>query len=200
MRESLLVGIKLEKCKFCKESFKVKNRWRMLKKYANKYVWAMIPKEPATFGHVVVFSGKHFDDIADPKLTQKSLNEVVKVVHTLSSKIREKLKHLGKRVEKVYVVTICETPHLHFHLIPRYEEDNTGYAFLFEKELEETRWPKKEEKKTDTTLRGRKRIEGMEGVLQHHRSLIKLDKWAKTSEERRKYIAEMKKEIDKILE
>ncbi len=193
----------MEKCPFCLPDESMKER--MLKKKWDPYVYAIVPDQPATFGHVVIVSMKstpHFEDITDldPENEEHEthLEKIIFFAQTLSKKIKENLTYKGKKVKKVYLLSLCETPHLHFHLIPRFEADNTGYLFLFEKELEENRWQIEKENVGDTNLRGGKRIAEGEGVLSYYTKLLDSNKWAKDSEQKNTRIKEIKRELDRL--
>lgn len=124
-----ILGCEMIKCPFCEPEFEPKNRYRMLD-ITSDDAWVMVPREPATFGHVLVVSKKrkpqHIDDITcldkeqDIEQFKNIMEQIVKI-----SKILKKLNYQGRNVKKVYVLSLCETPHLHFHLIPRYERENT---------------------------------------------------------------------------
>lgn len=170
--------------------------------------WMYVPREPATFGHLIVVSGKHYEDISDKRLVNdaEQQKELMRIVVELCSKMEESLTYKGEKCEKIYVVTECETPnlHLHFHLLPRFRSDKNGHMFLFEKELEEARWMlennDKEEKKEDKIRDMHNRIGVAEGFLDFHKYLICSNKWVKSNDARDKFIKEIKEEIERILE
>lgn len=191
----------MKKCPFCDPEFEPKNRWRILD-ITNDEAWVMVPREPAAFGHLIVISKKrrpqHIDDIAyldideDIKHFMNIMKQVVKVSRSL-----KKLSHEGKKVEKIYVLSLCEMPHLHFHLIPRFEKENTGYLFLFEKELEEKRWLMDNDCEK-VQLQGSKRMGEAQGILDHHRILMKRDRWVRKEKERLRFIKQIKSEVDRL--
>jgi diadenosine tetraphosphate (Ap4A) HIT family hydrolase len=164
--------------------------------------WVFVPREPAAFGHIIVVSGKHYKDISDPGLLEDTgyLKKMMKIINELAIKMKG-LTRKGKKCERVYVSTLCETEnfHLHFHLIPRFEDDNMGFAFLFETELESARWLLKEGSKGDKNADGYKRVKATEVLAARHRSLLEKDDWARSDLEREKAIEKTKKCIDNIL-
>ncbi|MEM3564634.1 MAG: hypothetical protein QXR19_15485 [Candidatus Jordarchaeaceae archaeon] len=200
------------KCEYCsnKENF----RDRIIRGYeperGKDKPWVYVSREPANFGHLVVVSGIHYDDISDGRLKEltgkKHLGEIMSVINELAS-IMKSLKENGNECEKVYVLSQCETPklHLHFHLIPRFKGNNTGNVFLIEKEFEEARWiindknEDEEKKKEDKIRNGRERIEQVRNILNHNEELVQKNEWARSNEEREKFILKIKKKIEELI-
>lgn len=168
-----------------------------------KNSWVFVPREPANFGHLVVVSGKHYEDISDKGLMKdtKCLKELLTLINKLATRIKLYLAKNGKRCKKVYVSTLCETKnfHLHFHLIPRFEGEKSGFFFLFDKELEETRWLLKNDTVEGKIHDGYVYIGAANGLLRFHEGLIQSNKWARSNEEREDYIQNTKTEIEEIL-
>lgn len=189
-------------CHFCNPK---EFRERMIKEYGydenEKGPWVFVPQNPATLGHLVVVSGKHYDDISNKGLVKdvKHLKQIMKVVNKLALKMKQSLKYKGNKCEKVYVVTQCETSNLHLHLIPRFKGERTGNMFLFEKELEEARWVLEDDEKEDKLNDVYCRIGIMEGILNFHKNLILSKKWTRHNEYRKYFIREMKEKIENIL-
>jgi len=184
--------------------------------------WIVVPREPATFGHLLVVSWKGLredQDITDKGLFEDEVHmkEIMKVIHKLAFTMKEQLQYQGKRCERVYVATLCETSKFpfHFHLIPRFEGDRQGFAYLFEKELEEARWmfdcdescgehcktlfEGKCPEKYDKIVGSSGRIVDAECVLERNKDEICSNKWARSNEERRQFIQLIKVEIERIL-
>lgn len=189
-------------CDFCekKEEF----RERMIKGYEANVdkPWVCVSREPATFGHLLVASGIGYSGISDDRLARdpEHLKEMMRLISEITSKMNKNLKLNGRECEKVYVVTQCETRnlHLHFHLIPRFEGDNTGNIFLFEKELEEARWMLDSDEK-GKVREACDRIAIAERILNCHKNLIRSRKWARPNEERKRFVQEIKMKVDEIL-
>jgi len=126
---------KSDECILCHPEGKIEN---MLKGYEynrnSVKPWVFVPREPEAFGHLVVASGKHYADISDEKLTtdRKYSGQIISLINKLSVKMRKELEYEGRKCEKVYVSTLCETEnmHLHFHLIPRFKGDKEGFMHL----------------------------------------------------------------------
>ena len=192
-------------CLCCNPAAELKER--MVKGFEyhedRKNSWVFVPREPANFGHLVVVSGRHYEDISDGELKDDTecLTELLSLINKLAARIKLHLTKNGKRCKKVYVSTLCETKnfHLHFHLIPRFEGDKTGFFFLFDKELEEQRWMLKDDIVEDKIHDGYLTIGAANGLLRFHEFLIQSNKWARSQEERENYVQSIKTEIEKIL-
>jgi len=171
---------------------------RVIRASPDDSYWVVVPNRPTNFGHLLIISWKSGGShgIEDEKLFEDSrhMQNLMNAVHELASKMKSHLtsngKANGKRCEKVYIVSECETPDFpfHFHLIPRFEDDNKGHFYLFEKELEEARWMVDETNGNEKCKDGLQRIRNTETCLQAHRRLISSNKWAKSNEEREKFV------------
>lgn len=96
--------------------------------YSNSHCIATLSPEQYTRGHVLVILRNHRDDIADPTLTSAELESIIGVVSGLSRHLKEKLD-----VKRVYISSLCDgVEHLHFHLIPRYEINDSDRSFWFQ--------------------------------------------------------------------
>lgn len=193
-------------CEYGKPRNQKEFRKRMIKGYEadGEKGWVHVPHKPATFGHLIVVSGKCYTDISDPRCIKdtKYLQEVMTLISRFASKMKKDLKDLnGRKCEKVYVVTECETEghHLHFHLIPRFEGDIKGHTFLFEKELEEARWMLDNDDEDSKTRQGFRTIGSAGGILDYHRNLLVSNKWARNNGDRKRFIKKTKREIERIL-
>jgi len=193
-------------CHFCKYEANGKKL-----DYENKYFYVVVPKEPAMYGHILIvskkMSDKHAEDITDiDNLKEDQLKAMIVAAQKLSWLMKKELKKdNGKRVRKVYVITQCETPHFHFHLKPRYENEYEGEyavpgdAFLCLKELEEARWHKNESNNISANVKGLERIQKIELGLCKHKMLINSKIWARPDEERKAFIDEIKKHMDGLI-
>ena len=188
-------------CPFCK----YQNNGKKLD-YQNEYFYIVVPREPAMYGHVLVVSknqdDKHVEDIADPKLSQKQLKSMIVATQILSKWMKKELCHRGKHVEKVYVLTECdnENSHFHFHLKPRYANEETGDVFLCLKELEEARWTTEDSQTTNRNLEGFERLQRIELGLCKHRNMIKNGRWTRGNQERKAFIGKIEKRLNRLLE
>jgi len=93
---------------------------------------AFIPKDPEIYGHCIVTTKKHYEDIlsSDGKEALDIMSEGLKIVADKIKKIDE------KRIHKVYFAMVGETKktHMHYHLFPRYrfEHDSEIYEWAEE--------------------------------------------------------------------
>lgn len=98
--------------------------------YENDKLYATLASYPITKGHVVV---AWKEDVQDLHLLDKEEYEhLMDVVDEVRNAL---IKTLG--VEKVYLVYMDEAKHVHWHLVPRYNEE--GFNVLTEEpgELED---------------------------------------------------------------
>lgn len=190
--------MKVKNCIFCYPDRDMESR--MIEGYGEGENWVVVPRQIATLGHLLVVTKKHYNDISDAELSREVLENVTTTIQKLCRNMMKKplTTPKGKKVKKVYVLTQCETPHLHFQVIPRYEGDMNGNLFLFERELQETRCQLENESREDTNLKGRRRIHQMERILKDHKSLILSDTWVRDTNEVKKLIEETKTEIEKM--
>lgn len=171
---------------------------RVIRASPDDSFWVVVPNRPANFGHLLIVSwksrGSH--DIVDENLFEdsKHMQNLMNAAHELASKMMGHLtsngKANGKRCEKVYIVSECETPDFpfHFHLIPRFRDDNKGHFYLFEKEIEEMRWMIDETNEKEKCKDGLRIVRKTEASLQAHKRLISSNKWARSNEEREKFV------------
>lgn len=192
-------------CKFCKNRSEFEDR--VIKGYEpkGKTPWAYVPREPATFGHAVVVAGEPYLDICDQTMPEgeerfvpKHLQEMMKMIRELALKMRS-LEYNGKKCEKVYVITECETPdlHLHFHLIPRFEGERKGHVFLFEKELEEARWMLGNDTNENKIRDAYYSLGVVKGMLDFHKNLIRSNKWTRLNADRVRLIEDIRERLKK---
>jgi len=175
---------------------------RIVDKSPDNSYWIVVPEKPATFGHLLVISWRGYQeqDIADKGLfkDRSHMQEAMRMIHDIVFQMKSCLtsngKANGKKCEKVYLVSECETKDFpfHFHLIPRFEREEEGHLNLFIKELEEARWMTDDEKEVKTQD-GFVRIGKAEGILDYHRQLLQSDRWAKDNKKREKEIGRMMK-------
>lgn len=104
-------------CKICKGEIPCN------KVYEDKNILAFLDINPATDkgGHTLVMPKKHYELIID--ISEKELQDLIKVVQKIS-KVLLKLYPGLNILENNKRIAGQVIPHLHFHLIPRYEKDN----------------------------------------------------------------------------
>jgi len=126
---------------------------------------------------------------------------MLKLINELSVKMKKRLKFDGRECKRVYVSTLCETEnmHLHFHLIPRFDGDRMGFKYLFERELEATRWMLSDSNVENRIHEGYYKILDAGTIIDYHKYLFSSSKWIKSSDDRVSFINEIKKKIEEIV-
>jgi diadenosine tetraphosphate (Ap4A) HIT family hydrolase len=165
--------------------------------------WVVVPMEPCTFGHLLIISWKgcQEQDITDEGLFTDShhVPELMRKAQELSFMMKGCLTSngasTGKKCERVYLVSECETERFpfHLHLIPRFKCENTGNLFLFEKELDEARWMPTKDGNSAKIEDGYRRVAKAKAILDYHKRLLAAAKWTKSDEDRQDFIEEVKK-------
>lgn len=166
--------------------------------------WACVPREPEAFGHLIVAAGKHYVDISDEKLAgdKDQLEQIMRLINKLCLKMKKYLRFEGRICERVYVSTLCETEnmHLHFHLIPRFKGDRTGFRSLFEKELDGTRWMLNERSEDQKIREGYCAVLDAGTIVDFHKHLFASNRWLRPNKDRESFIEEVKNRIEEILD
>ena len=83
--------------------------------YEDEHVYACLANHPLTKGHVVVVWKEHIEDIH--LLEQSEFKKLMLVVEKVRDAMLEVLN-----LEKVYLMYFDEIKHVHWHLVPRYDE------------------------------------------------------------------------------
>lgn len=84
--------------------------------YDNRWLYVCLASFPITKGHTVVVWKKDVSDLHD--LSEREYNYLMEIVDVTRDAL---LQALG--VEKVYLVYMDEVKHVHWHLVPRYNEE-----------------------------------------------------------------------------
>jgi len=92
--------------------------------YEDKKLYACLASFPLTKGHTVVVWKKNISDLH--LLRKKEYEYLMDTVDALRSAMMKTLK-----VKKVYLIYMDEAKHVHWHLVPRYNEK--GYNVLHHK-------------------------------------------------------------------
>ena len=121
----------MTECSFCKI---IAGKLPINKIYENENVLVFAPLEEDIIakGHMLVIPKKHYIDIYD--IPKEELYHIVDAIKNISCKLKKKynadginILHASGRVAQQ------SCPHFHFHLIPRYKDDDldtwpkTGY-------------------------------------------------------------------------
>lgn len=113
----------VDNCIFCKI---IRGEIPSTKVYENDSIMAFMDIMPAVKGHTLVIPKKHYEtfiDIPSDEIesfmvfVQKTARAVVKATEAQGFKIESFNKPLAGQT----------VPHLHFHIIPRYENDHIQY-------------------------------------------------------------------------
>ncbi len=112
--------------------------------YENSKLYACLANRPLTKGHVVVVWKDTVEDLH--LLSQEDYEHLMEVVDMVRSAMLQALK-----VEKVYLMYFDETRHVHWHLVPRYNEKGVNVLLHEPRELEDTRLATKLQKKLEIT-------------------------------------------------
>lgn len=98
--------------------------------YEDEVVLAILDVFPATEGHTLIMPKKHVENFLEAD--QETLNHINKITQDLAKQYLNKLSCHGYNV-----ITNCGTVsgqtinHLHFHLVPRYgQDDNFGFKTI----------------------------------------------------------------------
>lgn len=94
--------------------------------YDDSYCIAVLAPEQYSPGHTLVILKQHRDDITSPALFGSELQYLLNDIHNIAVLLKSKLG-----AERIYIASLCDgIQHLHFHLIPRYKNDKTGFQFM----------------------------------------------------------------------
>ena len=111
--------MRMEDCVFCKI---VKGEVPCHKVYEDDSVLAFLDIYPKAKGHILVIPKKHFENIHE--IEDGSLRDVISVVKKMSFLVKEKL---GVKSVNVLNASGKEAQqsvfHIHFHVLPRVEDD-----------------------------------------------------------------------------
>jgi diadenosine tetraphosphate (Ap4A) HIT family hydrolase len=176
---------------------------RIIHRSPSDSYWVVVPRDPCTFGHLLIVSwkGHQEQDIADEGLFADNhhLQELMRTAHELAFIMKSCLTSNGamngKKCERVYVISACETKGFpfHLHLIPRFECEKTGYVFLFEKELGEARWLSTKDEKNAKVEDGYRRVAEAKAILDYQKWLLAAHRWVKYDDERQGFVERIKK-------
>lgn len=99
----------------------------------NDHCLVTLAPEQLARGHcVVIFRKRHIEDLTDESLTPAEQVGILATVGQAARQIKQALS-----AERIYVASLCDgEKHLHFHLVPRYSTDNTGFGFLGHREIQ----------------------------------------------------------------
>lgn len=106
-------------CIFCKI---VSGDIPAYKVYEDDFVLAFLDVAPVNYGHVLVVPKKHYANMEE--VTEDDLCRVMKVVKKVGRSLKENFGAAGYNIqENNDPIAGQVVPHIHFHLIPRLEND-----------------------------------------------------------------------------
>lgn len=107
-------------CIFCKI---INNEIPSYKVYEDEYVLAILDISQVCDGHTLILPKKHYDNFLDADL--QTINRCMNVIKILSNKYKKILNPKGFNILNNTNEIAGQTVfHLHFHLIPRYDEND----------------------------------------------------------------------------
>lgn len=93
------------------------------KVYEDDHVIAILDIAQVTYGHTLIIPKKHCNDILDAD--EETMAHIAKVLPMLSNKIVTSCKAKGSHIISNQGEISGQTvDHLHFHIVPRYKEDD----------------------------------------------------------------------------
>ena len=97
--------------------------------YEDELVLAILDLSQATYGHTLVMPKKHYENIYE--IDDESLAHLIKTVKKLAIKIKNKLNAKGINILNNNEIAAGQSiMHLHFHIIPRYDNDDLIIKFV----------------------------------------------------------------------
>lgn len=118
-------------CIFCKI---IKGEIPSSKLYENDKVFAFLDIAPVNKGHSLVIPKEHYETLMD--IPDELLKEISVVVKKISSAVKKAVNADGISIgQSNYKAAGQVVPHLHFHIMPRFEND--GFKFWPQSKYEE---------------------------------------------------------------
>ena len=97
--------------------------------YEDELVLAILDLSQATYGHTLVMPKKHYENIYE--IDDETLAHLIKIVKKLAIKIKNKLNAKGINILNNNETAAGQSVmHLHFHIIPRYDNDDLIIKFV----------------------------------------------------------------------
>jgi len=91
--------------------------------YENENALCFLPKEIEVYGHTLVVPKQHFQDLYD--IPQELLCKLTAVIQLLTKEYKTKIGATGMNVLHASGQDGQQSvPHFHFHLFPRFKDDN----------------------------------------------------------------------------
>ncbi len=124
-------------CVFCKI---VKNEIPSKKVHEDSNTVAFLDINPANHGHTLVMPKKHAENIFD--VDDETLKNTILVVKSMAAIIKERMNAVGVNIVQNNGRHAGQlVNHIHFHIIPRFENDSVIISYkriqMTEKELDD---------------------------------------------------------------
>lgn len=115
------------KCQDSVEPLVSCDRWL----YKDNYCIVTLDPTQLSMGHAIAILRNHSDDITDVSLLNEEHHALINAARHVACLMKQKLL-----CDRVYLATLCDgVKHLHYHIIPRYQTDITGFAFIGQREF-----------------------------------------------------------------
>ncbi len=122
-----------EDCIFCKI---IKGKIPCYKVYEDEHSFAFLDINPINLGHTLIIPKKHYSSFLDA--SEEDLSRIMKTIKKIAPKILNALNTSSFNIiQSNGKAAGQEIFHVHFHLIPRYENDSKELAWKTEKILPE---------------------------------------------------------------
>ena len=93
--------------------------------YEDEFVLAFLDVEPCSKGHTVIIPKRHANNLSE--ITDEEWQKLMKSLRAVQQKIEEIIKPAGMNIGINNGNAAGQAvPHVHWHIIPRYENDGGG--------------------------------------------------------------------------
>jgi histidine triad (HIT) family protein len=100
--------------------------------YENDHVLSFLDINPVNFGHTLVITKKHYEDFLS--VPKEELDHVIRAVQAISDVIQTKLNCDGFNIVINNGSAAGQSvPHFHFHIIPRFHNDDFRFKLNLKK-------------------------------------------------------------------
>lgn len=107
-------------CIFCKI---INGDLPCFKIYEDDDILAILDIAQVTYGHTLVLPKKHFESILD--VDKETMTKIAEVLPSLTNQIITKCNAKGSHIlSNTGAISGQTVDHLHFHIIPRYDEND----------------------------------------------------------------------------
>ncbi len=131
-----------EPCVFCRI---VKGEIPSMKVYEDEYAIAFLDINPVNPGHTLIVPKNHYEQLNDMPI--EMAEHMMKVAWKIVLAIKKEIDPLGFNIISNNGKEAGQLiPHFHMHVIPRFHEDKTRFAFIWgTKKIEEEQMKKIQE-------------------------------------------------------